>query len=346
MRYDLIVAANPVWELAWIVEAIPEHGIAREMPSHNLGITADGGGSALNSACALAAAGRRVLAVGNVGDDADGRSALEALQRRGVETAVTVHPGRTTKRNHLYVEASSHETAFQVIVPERVALPWEDEPPALREARVLLLDRLAARASSWLALRRGGPWVNFFSRNSALGTPATEERFRQALPLIDILQMPERPAGRTTLTEEPWPAQEGEIRSGPVERDKIHRPSLGRPMPEEEAERIMGAGVHTLLRTRGSEGLLLQVRTSSPGIRPCSLESWNVPARPTELVDPTGAGDALTAGYLDAFLDGLSPLRCAERGVDWAARACRHLGARGWLDHEPPSPAARIDPAP
>ena len=45
---------------------------------------------------------------------------------------------------------------------------------------------------------------------------------------------------------------------------------------------------------------------------------------------------ALAAGFLDALLDGHSLDQAGDRGVEWAARACRYLGARAWLDQEPP----------
>jgi hypothetical protein len=92
----------------------------------------DGGGSSLNTACALARAGHRVLAVGRVGDDPAGHACLEALHRHGVETECQGLPGRTTKRNTCFVERESRETAFAVEVPERAVPPWEDRPAARR----------------------------------------------------------------------------------------------------------------------------------------------------------------------------------------------------------------------
>ena len=61
--FDLLVAVNPVWECASLVDRLPAGPVrwgATEV--------ADGGGSALNTACALSAAGRHVLAVGRVGE--------------------------------------------------------------------------------------------------------------------------------------------------------------------------------------------------------------------------------------------------------------------------------------
>lgn len=159
MCWDFLVIANPVWETAFLVEQIPQEvdalsraGGAAGTPAGCAPVT-DGGGSALNTACALAMAGRRVLAVGRVGDDIAGRASLGALRRRGVETTCPTVPGRTTKRNTCFVEQGSHATAFAVDAPEHAVPPWEETPAALLEARVLLLDRLAAAAPSWLRAR-------------------------------------------------------------------------------------------------------------------------------------------------------------------------------------------------
>jgi sugar/nucleoside kinase (ribokinase family) len=95
----------------------------------------------------------------------------------------------------------------------------------------------------------------------------------------------------------------------------------------EDITAILATGVRLLVRTRGAHGVVVH---TAEGL------TVELPAAPTETVDPTGAGDAFAAGFLDALLDGLDPAASAQRGLNWAARACRHLGARAWLDHEPP----------
>ncbi len=63
-----------------------------------------------------------------------------------------------------------------------------------------------------------------------------------------------------------------------------------------------------------------------------SSEEVAVPAIvPTDLVDPTGVGDAFRAGFLKGYLHGLSLERCAQMGV-LAATYC--LEAKGPQGHE------------
>ena len=399
MNFDLLVVANPVWETTWLVDAIPREGPATAVPIPGLQpANEDGGGSSLNTACALAAAGRRVLAVGQIGDDAAGHAALEALYKRGVETRIRILPGRATKRNYLYVERATAATAFQVFLPPLSVPAWEEEPSGLLEARVLWLDRLATASPQWLRLRRERIRAfNGLNRNSGVGTAAAGERFWRALPFVDLLQIPEAEAGAgknsssavsratdpdmpVSAIDAPFPALDPPFRAhnapssatgapasipaGPSagdDRTRIHRPAPLAPMVESEEHRLLQAGVRILVRTRGPRGVALRVRAEdapdsgferrgqadaagqegwrpSAGERGVESDFWEIPALATEVADPTGAGDAFAAGFLDGWLEGMSPAEAARQGVDWAARACRHLGARGWLDQEPPRP--------
>nr|WP_280520665.1 carbohydrate kinase family protein [Phaeobacter sp. J2-8] len=54
-------------------------------------------------------------------------------------------------------------------------------------------------------------------------------------------------------------------------------------------------------------------------------------ARPTEVVDPTGAGDAFAAGFVVAWRQGRALLACLELGNDCGARAVAVMGGAGGI---------------
>ena len=64
------------------------------------------------------------------------------------------------------------------------------------------------------------------------------------------------------------------------------------------------------------------------GARGCRVFGRRVPAPSVDVVDGTGAGDALAAAFCLAYLEGATPLEAAARAVLVAARAVTTLGAR------------------
>ncbi|MBD3161412.1 MAG: hypothetical protein GF346_04300 [Candidatus Eisenbacteria bacterium] len=265
----------------------------------------DGGGSALNSACALAAAGRRVVAVCCGGADEDGTRALRALEKRGVDCRATILPGRRTKRNLLAVVEGTKRSFFRVEAPGDLPAPMP-LPADLPDARVLLVDRDHPGLAGRLRARKDRPdRRNVMTRYTRAGLPD--------LGPFDLLQLPERAEG----PEVPLPPPPA----------GFHSPASPPPMRSEEIDRLLSGGIQVLVRTFGSGGAIVHERNG---------RFTSIPARRTEVVDATGAGDAFLAGFLDALLDHAPVSAAGHRGADWAARAVRHLGARGWLDREPP----------
>ena len=52
-----------------------------------------------------------------------------------------------------------------------------------------------------------------------------------------------------------------------------------------------------------------------------------LPALQVPVVDTTGAGDNLVAGFMDALLRGENFRSCCEAGIRTAAASVQHLGA-------------------
>jgi sugar/nucleoside kinase (ribokinase family) len=82
---------------------------------------------------------------------------------------------------------------------------------------------------------------------------------------------------------------------------------------------MMGDRYGLALITRGSDGVIVAER----GAKPIS-----VPVPQARIVDPTGAGDAMSAGFLHSWLSDRDVLRATQAGILVAARAVMVMGGR------------------
>ena len=71
--------------------------------------------------------------------------------------------------------------------------------------------------------------------------------------------------------------------------------------------------------TDGAEGVIVVERGRTP---------VRVPAPAARMIDPTGAGDAFAAGFLERWLATGDMVAAAEAGVYVAARAIMVIGGR------------------
>ena len=70
------------------------------------------------------------------------------------------------------------------------------------------------------------------------------------------------------------------------------------------------------------------IKTGEKGCYAASRDGhFAVPALKVPVVDTTGAGDNLVAGFMDALLRGYSFRECCEAGIRTAADSVQHLGA-------------------
>lgn len=121
------------------------------------------GGQALTATVACARLGGRARYVGGVGDDAEGRTVLQALSREGVEAQVRMQSTARTRRAVILVDA---KTGSRTVLEDRdphVALkPEELVPEVVAGGRVLLIDArdpALSAAAAQMARAAGVPVV-------------------------------------------------------------------------------------------------------------------------------------------------------------------------------------------
>ena len=250
------------------------------------------GGSGANVAAWLAAAGAEVAFAGRAGADPLGDAAVAALS--GVTLAVERDPERPTG------------TCIVLVHPggERTMVPDAGANDALELRELPAGEHL--HLTGYALLREG-------SRPAALR--ALELARERGIPVsVD-------PSSAAPLAGEPrfadWVSGAALLLPNADEA----RVLTGEADPE-RAARALAAGVREAVVTLGAAGALW-----SDGAR-----VLRAAARPAEVVDTTGAGDAFAAGLLAARAAGAEPAEQLAAGCALAARAVGVRGARAGYD--------------
>ncbi|MDF2701386.1 MAG: putative carbohydrate kinase [Rubrobacteraceae bacterium] len=244
------------------------------------------GGSPANIAVYVSKLGGAAAVVSKTGIGAFGKFLKSQLARHGVITEYLVMDHRTNT-TIVFVSSTSGTPDFKEFRSGDYLLsPGEVSEEAIDSARVVhssafALSREPCRSAVYEAFRlarEGGKVVSFDPNYSRRVWPDHKEA-RRVLPevykYVDITKPSLDDAGRI----------------------------FGREYePEEYLRMFHEMGPITVILTMGKDGTLVSENGRISG---------HVPARPVEVHDATGAGDAFWAGFLTAMLDGERPMRCA-----------------------------------
>jgi ribokinase len=261
-------------------------------------ITTHPGGGGANVAARLAALGVPTLLVARAGNDIAGRTAVAELQAEGVQTRVAIDPIRATGTVVVIVEPTGERT----MLPDRAAnaalAPADLPVDELRSATHLhlsgytLLDP-GSRAAGLVALehaRAAGVSVSVDPASAAPIEAAGPRAFLDWVANADMLLPNLEEAMALTGARGP-----------------------------EAAAWALARGGRDVVITLGAGGALW-----SDGEQVERAAAADAPAP----VDSTGAGDAFTAGWLAARLDGAEPAEALAAANALAAGTLREAGAR------------------
>ncbi|HSK99609.1 MAG TPA: sugar kinase [Rubrobacteraceae bacterium] len=260
-------------------------------------IHAAAGGSGANAAAWLAASGIETHFIARIGDDLFGRFLAEDLRRTGVEPHLALDSDLGTGKVFVLVDGAGERT----MITDRgagEALGPEDLPSGVFSAGHLHLSgyTLSGGSRRETALK---------AQRLADACGMTTSVDPSSVSLLEALT-PERFLGWTRGAEVCFPnLQEGALLTGYTEPDRI-------------ADALLDDYGAVVLKLGPDGALYADV----------SGERARVPAAPARVVDTTGAGDALCAGFLATRLSGGSPSEALLRGVEFAARAVEEVDGR------------------
>src|SRR5215210_8644001 len=260
-------------------------------------IRASGGGSGANAAGWLATSGVETHFVGRVGDDVFGEFLEAELNVAGVAAHLARDPTLATGKVFVLVDSAEE----RIMITDRGAalgLRPEDIPGSLLGGGHLHLVGYTFSGGS----RRETAIEAFrLARESGMTVSVDPS----AVPMLEDVE-PERFLGWTSGADLCLPnLEEGALLAGTEDPGRI-------------AETLLAYYQAVVLKL-GAEGALY---VDAEGRRS------RVPAAPARVTDTTGAGDALCAGFLAAWLAGIAPAEALRRGAGLAARAVERVGGR------------------
>lgn len=288
----VVVVGDLIYDLLARIEGSVAFGTDTFAP-----IQAVAGGSGANAAAWLASLGVETHFVGRVGDDILGEALAAELRRIGVTPHLARDPSLGTGKVFVLVDGEGERT----MITDRgagEALRPEDLPRTLFEGGHLHLSGYtfsggSRRETALEALR--------LARGAGMSVSVDPS----SVPLLRAVG-PDRSLEWTRGADLCFPnLEEGSLLAGEKEPDLV-------------AQRLLNHYPGVVLKL-GAGGALY---AGADGAR------VHLPAEPARVTDTTGAGDALCAGFLAAWLSGDPAGEALRRGVELAARAVERVGAR------------------
>ncbi len=263
-----------------------------------------GGGSAANTAAALARLGERCRFVGTVGDDDYGRFAVASLANAGVDTS------------HLATVQGSPTVMVIVVVPadgDRLIYVW---PPSGGAHALLSAEQALAGSTD-------ADWLH------VSGLCLRVDPARQAI----LEAMEQANAAGTTVSFDlnlrlenwGWEDEFRQVVHAAVERSDI---VFGAAADEIVPLTEQTDPVEAALSIAGNDRIVI-ARLGADGSLACSTDGVvSAPSYPVDVVDTVGAGDAFNAGFIAARLAGEDLASALARGNAVAALSVAQPGAR------------------
>jgi sugar/nucleoside kinase (ribokinase family) len=260
-------------------------------------IHAAAGGSGANAATWLASLGIETHFVGRIGDDVIGEALAGELKRSGVTPHLVRDPSLPTGKVFVLVDGAGERT----MITDRgagEALSPEDLPQTLFDGGHLHLSGYAFSGGS---RRETALRALHLAREAGISVSVDPS----SVPMLEAIGS-QRFLGWTRDADLCFPnLEEGALLAGEKNPDLI-------------SERLLSY----------YSGIVLKLGASGAMYAGASGERIHLPAAPAWVVDTTGAGDALCAGFLASWLSGAQVPEALRRGMDLASRVVEQPGGR------------------
>lgn len=240
-------------------------------------------GGATNAAHNFATLGARTSVIGVVGDDEAGRRLHELLEATGIDTrGLVVDPSRPTSTKTRVLGKGTQEVQQQIVRIDRVDTRFVDGP--ISDRMIDAFHRLVPDADAVLISDYDNGVISPEIVDACLPDAARNGKIVTVDSHGDLFRF----HGVTAATPN-QPEAEGTVGFPIASEEDLRRAG---------AQLLEGMDARGVLVTRGSEGIALFERGQEPYLLPIST-----PDSP-EVVDPSGAGDTVSAVFTLAFAGG------------------------------------------